>query len=84
MHLGDEAFQFDGADLRAVLFLLAALLRDLVVVKLAVDAVGGAVEEIGGRPEQALEVGFESRVTERRDQRVEDVGDGARDGTSFG
>src|SRR6266540_5788144 len=40
---GHEAFQFDRADLRAVLFLLATLLRDLVVVKLALDAVCGAV-----------------------------------------
>ena len=60
--LGDEAFELDRADLRAVLLLLAALLRLLVVVELAFDPVDGAVEEIDGRPEQVLEVGFEARV----------------------
>ena len=58
-------------------------LRLLVVVELAFDAFGGAVEEIDGRPEQVLEVGFEARVAERRDERVEDVGDGAGDGVGL-
>ena len=58
--------------------LLAAPLRLLVVVELAFDPVGGAVEEIDRRPEQVLEVGFEARVGQRRDERVEDVGDGVR------
>ena len=44
--LGDEAFEFDGADLRAVLLLLAAPLRLFVVVEFPSDPVGGAVEEI--------------------------------------
>ena len=48
------------------------------------DPVRGAVEEVDRRPEQRLEVGFEARVAERRDQRVEDVGDGAADGVGFG
>ena len=82
--LGHEAFQFDRADLGAVLLLLAALLRVLVVVELALDAVGGAVEEIDGRPQQVLEVGLEAGVAQRRDQRVEDVGHGAADGVAFG
>jgi hypothetical protein len=43
-------------------------------------AVSSAVEEVDGRPQQVLEVGFEARVMERRDQRVEDVGHGAADG----
>jgi hypothetical protein len=51
---GHEAFQFDRADLRAVLFLLAALLRVLVAVEIALHAVGSAVEEIDGRPQQVL------------------------------
>lgn len=60
MPLGGEAFEFDRADLGAVLFLLAALLRLLVVVQFALDPAGGAVEEIDGRPKQVLEVGFEA------------------------
>ena len=66
--LGDEALEFDRADFRAVLFLLAAPLRLLVVVEFALDAADGAVEEIDGRPEQVFEVGFEAgvaRVTTR-------------------
>ena len=39
-----------------------AALRLLVVVEFAFDPVGGAVEEIDGRPEQIFEVGFEARV----------------------
>jgi hypothetical protein len=80
---GHEAFQFDRADLRAVLFLLAALLRVLVAVEIALHAVGSAVEEIDGRPQQVLEVGLEAGVTQRRDERVEDVGHGAPDGGGF-
>src|SRR3979411_3265435 len=81
--LGDEALQLDRADLGAVLFLLAALLRDLVVVELAFDAIGGAVEEIDRGPQQALEIGLQARVAERRDQGVEDVGDRAADDIDF-
>ena len=44
----------------------------------------GAVEEIDGRPEQVLEVGFEAGVAQGGDKGVEDVGDGARDGAGFG
>jgi hypothetical protein len=57
-----EALQFDRANLRAVLFLLAALLGFLVVVEVALHAVGGALEEIDGRPQQVREVGLETRV----------------------
>ena len=42
--------------------------RVLVVVELALHAVGRAVEEIDGRPEQVVEVGLEARVGERRDR----------------
>ncbi len=44
----------------------------------------GAVEQVDRRPEQVLEVGFEARVAQSRDQGVEDVGDSARDGVAFG
>ena len=43
----------------------------------------GAVKEIDGGPEQIVEVRFEPRVAERRDQGIE-VGDRARDGIAFG
>ena len=78
--LGGEALEFDRADFGAVLLALAALLRLLVVVEFAFDALVGAVEEIDGRPEQILEVGFEAGVAQARDEGVEDVGDGGGDG----
>ena len=82
--LGREALEFDRPYLGAILLLLTAQLRLLVVVEFALDAVDGAVEEIDGRPEQVLEVGFEARVAQSRDQGVEDVGDSAGDGVAFG
>ena len=82
--LGDEAFEFDRADLRAVLLFLAAPLLLLIVVEFPSDPVGGAVEEIDRRPEQVLEVWFEAGVGQRRDQRVENVGDGSADGVCVG
>jgi hypothetical protein len=54
-----------------------------IVVEIALYAVNGTVEEIDSRPQHVLEVGFEACVTEGRDQRVEDVGDGAADGVGF-
>jgi hypothetical protein len=56
----------------------------LVVVELAFDAVDGAVKEVDGRPEQVVEVRFEPRVAERRNQGIEDIGNCARDGIAFG
>ena len=81
---GGEAFEFDRSDLRAILFLLAALLRLLVVVEFALDPFDGTVEEIDRRPEQILEVGFEASIAQGDDERVEDVGDGACDSLGFG
>jgi hypothetical protein len=82
--LGRQPFEFDGPHLGAVLLALASLLRQLVVVKLALDAIDGAVEEVDRRPEQVLEVRFETSVVQGRDQGVEDVCDGAGDGIAFG
>jgi hypothetical protein len=42
--LDDEALELHGANLRAVLFLLASLLIVLVTVELALDAIAGAME----------------------------------------
>jgi hypothetical protein len=62
--LGDEAFQLDRADLRAVLLLLAAPLRLLIAVELAFDPVDGAMEQVDGRPQQVFEVGLQAGVCE--------------------
>ena len=82
--LGREALQFDRADFGAVLVALAALLRLLVVVEFAFDPLVGAVEEIDGRPQEILEVGFEAGFAQARDEGVEDIGDGGSDDTGFG
>ena len=74
MPSSDQPLEFDGADFGAVLLVLAAPLRLLVVVEIALGAVGGAVEEIDGAPEEVFEVGLEARVAERGDERIEDVG----------
>src|SRR5258708_19728085 len=58
--LGSETLEFDRADFGAILIALAALLRLFVVVEFAFDALVGAVEEIDGRPQEVLEVGFEA------------------------
>ena len=60
------------------------LLGGLVVVERALHAIGGAVEEVDGRPKQVLEVGLETRVSKGGDQGVEDVRDGAADNLGFG
>ena len=52
--------------------------------RVRVRAVDGAVEEIDDRPEQVLEVRFEARVAQSRDESVEDVRDGAGHGIAFG
>src|SRR5229473_3489137 len=82
--LCQQAFEFDRADFRAVLLLLAALLGALIVVEFALDAAGGAMEQVDGRPQQVVEIGFEASVTQRRDQGIEDVGDGATDDACLG
>ena len=65
-HVG--APEFDGADLRAVLLLLTALLVILVAVELALNPVAGAMEKVRRRPRQILEIGFEAGVAERRNE----------------
>ncbi len=40
------------------------------------DPVGRAMEEIDGRPQQLVEVGFEPGLAQSGDEDVEDVGDG--------
>ena len=73
MPSSDQPLELDGADFGAVLLVLAAPLRLLVAVELALGAVGGAVEEIDGAPEELFEVGLEARAIKRRGERIEDV-----------
>ena len=80
---GGEALQFDRFHLRAVLFPLATALPLLVVVELALDPVGGAMEEVDGRPEKVVEVGLEAGVAEGRDQGIEYICDGPGDDVSL-
>src|SRR5215469_13522598 len=81
--LGHEAFQLHRAYFRAVLLFLAAFLGDLVVVELAERSVDGAMEKVDRRPEHVFEVRLEAGVSERGDQRIEDVGDCSADDTGF-
>ena len=46
--------------------------------------IGGAVKDVGGRPQQVFEIGLEARVAERGDESIEDVCDGAGDGIALG
>ena len=82
--LGQQPLQFDRPDLGAVLFALAALLGVLIVVELALDPIGGAVEQVDRGPEQVFEVGIEAGVGQGRDKGVEDVGDGGADDVVLG
>src|SRR5712671_720648 len=82
--LCEQAFELDRADFRAVLLLLAALLGALVVVEFALDAAGGAMEQVDGRPQQVVEIRFEASVTQRCDQGIEDVDDRALDNACLG
>ena len=82
--LGGEILELDRLDLGAVLFALEAALGLLVVVQLPLDPQYGAVEDIGDRPEQVVEVGFEACVGQGGDEGVEDVGDRSRHVVAFG
>ena len=81
---GRQALQLDRLHFGAVLFALPAALRLLVVVQLALDPVGGAVEDVDSRPEKIVEVGLEAGVFQGDDQGVEDIGNGAGDLVALG
>src|SRR6516165_5003277 len=80
--LGDEALELDRLDLGAVLFGLAAVLRLLVDVELALDAVDLAVEQIDERPQEIGEIVLEAAAGQHR---AEGLDHGAElDPDSFG
>jgi hypothetical protein len=54
---------------------LAGTLCPLIVIKVALDPVDAAVEYAHERPQERMQVGLQTRVGERRDQRVEHVGE---------
>jgi hypothetical protein len=81
---GCQALQFDRLHLAAILFALEAALGHFIVIEFAFDPLASAVEEVDGRPQEIVEVGFQAGVFEARNQGVEDVGDGASDAVAFG
>src|SRR5690242_12174430 len=60
--LGDQALELDRFYFGAVLLGLAAALRLLVGVELALDAVGLAVEQVDERPQEIGEIVLEPRA----------------------
>ena len=82
--LSGEAFEFDRSNFGAVLFLLRPFVLVFVLVEFARYAFSGAVEEVHRRPQEIVEVGFETGFAERRDKGVEDVGQRASHGGLIG
>ena len=82
--LGNKPFEFDGAHLGAVLFGLRLLLPVFIIVELTLHAGGLFVEEIGERPQQIGDVGFEAGVAEGPGEDVEQVGHRAFEEAAFG
>lgn len=79
-----QALEFDRSYFGAVLLALALVLRLLIVVELAFDAIDGTMEQVDSRPEQIVKVPLEPRVVQGRNQGVEDIGDGTGDHLAFG
>ena len=71
----DEALELHRPHLRAVLLALAGTLGPLVVIEVTLDPVDAAVEHVHERPQQRVQVGLQTGVRQRRNQRVEHVGE---------
>ena len=82
--VGEQAFEFDRTDFRAVLLLLAALLGVFVAVEMALHALDGAVEQAYHRPQQFGEIWLQAGVLEGGDQGIENIRRGAADSGGFG
>ncbi len=61
--LGRKALELGGLHLGAILLALQTVLEALVFVEGALDAGGGAVEEVNLAPEQFFEVGLDAGVS---------------------
>ena len=75
--LRHQALKLHGPHLGAVLLALARALGALVGIQVALDPVDAPVEHVHDRPQQCVQVRFQSRVGQRRDQRIEHIGEGA-------
>ena len=82
--LGDQAFELDRLDLGAVLLGLAAALRLLVGVELALDAVDLAVEQVDERPQQIGEIVLEARAGQHGAEGLDHGVELALDGVGLG
>lgn len=82
--LGDQTLKLGRADFRAVLLGLRPAPRCFVVVEVARDAIGLAVEEIDEGPQEIREIGFEPRVGEEIAKRLGRRVEGERPGVGRG
>ena len=82
--LGDQALELDRLDLGAVLFGLAAALRLLVDVELALDAVDLAVEQVDERPQEIGEIVLEAGAGQHGAEGLDHGVELALDGVGFG
>jgi len=82
--LGDQPLELDRLDLGTVLFGLAAALRLLVDVELALDAVDLAMEEVDERPQEIGEIVFEARAGQHGAEGLDHGAELALDSFGFG
>ena len=82
--LGGELLQFDRADLGAVLLQLRPALGLLVGVEFQLDAVDLAMEDVGERPQQVIEIVLEPGVRQDGGEVINDGGESGTDGFGFG
>jgi hypothetical protein len=83
--LVDEPIELDRLDLGAVLFGLAAPLRLLVDIELALDAVGLAVKQVDEGPEEVADIVLEPRVRQHGAETLDHAAElGAASGSGNG
>jgi hypothetical protein len=72
--LGDQALELERAHFGTVLLALAFPLRGLIGIEVALDLFDAAVKDVDERPEQRLQIRFETGVGERCDHCIKHVG----------